>query len=108
MTSRFTIETSIVSPARGIGTVSAPAAANETANSSRATAGCAIRIGDSRHCRTVQCRAMRALSLLIGVVMTTTSLEAASSLDQRIDDAANKVESRVIDCRRDIHQQPEL
>jgi len=29
-------------------------------------------------------------------------------LDQRIDDAAAKVESKVIDCRRDIHQHPEL
>ena len=32
----------------------------------------------------------------------------AMTLDQRIDDAAAKVESNVIDCRRDIHQHPEL
>jgi amidohydrolase len=32
----------------------------------------------------------------------------AMTLDQRIDDAAAKVESKVIDCRRDIHQHPEL
>ncbi len=31
-----------------------------------------------------------------------------STLDTRIDDAAAKVESKVIDCRRDIHQHPEL
>jgi len=33
---------------------------------------------------------------------------ASPSLDQRIDDAAKNVESKVIDCRRDIHQHPEL
>jgi amidohydrolase len=32
----------------------------------------------------------------------------AMTLDQRIDAAAAKVESKVIDCRRDIHQHPEL
>jgi len=32
----------------------------------------------------------------------------AMTLDQRIDDAAARVESNVIDCRRDIHQHPEL
>jgi len=32
----------------------------------------------------------------------------AMTLDQRIDTAAAKVESAVIDCRRDIHQHPEL
>ncbi|HJW94632.1 MAG TPA: amidohydrolase [Thermoanaerobaculia bacterium] len=30
------------------------------------------------------------------------------TLSQRIDEAAAKVESKVIDCRRDIHQHPEL
>ncbi|MEK6373393.1 MAG: amidohydrolase [Acidobacteriota bacterium] len=37
----------------------------------------------------------------------TSSLSAAT-LDQRIDAAAAKVESKVIECRRDIHQHPEL
>lgn len=32
----------------------------------------------------------------------------AATLDQRIDDAAKSVESRVIEYRRDIHQHPEL
>jgi amidohydrolase len=32
----------------------------------------------------------------------------AMSLDQQIDQAAKAVESKVIDCRRDIHQHPEL
>jgi amidohydrolase len=32
----------------------------------------------------------------------------STTLDQRIDAAAAKVESKVIDCRRDIHQHPEL
>src|SRR6185295_4849404 len=49
----------------------------------------------------------RLLTLLIGVLMSIT-VEAESSLDKRIDDAAAKVESKVIDCRRDIHQHPEL
>ena len=38
--------------------------------------------------------------------MTTTS--SADTLDQLIDDAAKKVEARVIETRRDIHQNPEL
>jgi amidohydrolase len=51
---------------------------------------------------------MRALlTLLIGVIMTTT-VAAAPSLDNRIDESAAKVESKVIDCRRDIHEHPEL
>ena len=33
---------------------------------------------------------------------------AATTLDQRIDDAAKNVEPKVIECRRDIHQHPEL
>src|SRR5436305_4259083 len=36
------------------------------------------------------------------------TLLLAMTLDQRIDTAAAKVESSVIDCRRDIHQHPEL
>ena len=39
-------------------------------------------------------------TLLIGVTMTTT-VEADPSLDKRIDDAASRVESKVIACRRD-------
>ena len=38
----------------------------------------------------------------------TTLAAADSSLDKKIDDAAARVESKVIDCRRDIHQHPEL
>jgi amidohydrolase len=38
----------------------------------------------------------------------SVTADAATSLDQRIDDAATKVESKVIDCRRDIHEHPEL
>jgi len=38
----------------------------------------------------------------------TTLATADPSLDKKIDDAAAKVESKVIDCRRDIHQHPEL
>src|ERR1044072_6956095 len=36
------------------------------------------------------------------------TLLLAMTLDTRIDEAAAKVESKVIDCRRDIHQHPEL
>jgi len=39
--------------------------------------------------------------------MTATTLTAAT-LDQRIDEAAKRVESEVIATRRDIHQHPEL
>jgi amidohydrolase len=46
------------------------------------------------------------MMLAIGVIMTT--LAASATLDQRIDDAAKHVESKVIECRRDIHQHPEL
>jgi len=49
---------------------------------------------------------MRTL-IAIGVLMTTTTLSAAS-LDQRIDDEAKRVTPSVIECRRDIHQHPEL
>ena len=38
----------------------------------------------------------------------SATLDAATTLDQRIDDAAKKVESKVIACRRDIHEHPEL
>ncbi|HEY6894403.1 MAG TPA: amidohydrolase [Rhodanobacteraceae bacterium] len=39
--------------------------------------------------------------------MTATAISAAT-LDQRIDEAAKRVEPAVIACRRDIHQHPEL
>ncbi|MDP9362203.1 MAG: amidohydrolase [Acidobacteriota bacterium] len=38
----------------------------------------------------------------------SATLDAATSLDHRIDDAAKRVEAKVIACRRDIHQHPEL
>ncbi|HKB78796.1 MAG TPA: amidohydrolase [Thermoanaerobaculia bacterium] len=47
------------------------------------------------------------LVVLMGVLMTATTLTAAT-LDQRIDEAAKRVESEVIATRRDIHQHPEL
>ncbi len=40
------------------------------------------------------------------IAMSVTA--APPTLDQRIDDAAKKVESSVIACRRDIHEHPEL
>src|SRR5512142_2385126 len=49
---------------------------------------------------------MRTL-VLLGALMTALSSSAAT-IDQRIDDAAKKVEPSVIACRRDIHQHPEL
>src|SRR5229473_644469 len=49
---------------------------------------------------------MKALTL-IGALIMTTAAEAAT-LDQRIDEASRKLESKVIECRRDIHQHPEL
>ncbi|HLJ74958.1 MAG TPA: amidohydrolase [Thermoanaerobaculia bacterium] len=39
--------------------------------------------------------------------MTATTISAAT-LEQRIDEAAKRVEPSVIECRRDIHQHPEL
>ncbi len=45
---------------------------------------------------------------LVFLTMTTTLTASAATLDQRIDDAAKKVEPKVIACRRDIHQHPEL
>src|SRR5687768_13768500 len=52
---------------------------------------------------------IRATSVLLitGALMTTTA-EAATSLDRRIQDAAARVEQKVIACRRDIHENPEL
>jgi amidohydrolase len=44
---------------------------------------------------------------IIGALIMTTAAEAAT-LDQRIDEASRKLESKVIECRRDIHQHPEL
>jgi len=52
---------------------------------------------------------MRFLAILALEVLMSVTLDAATTtIDQRIDDAARKVESKVIDCRRDIHQHPEL
>ena len=41
------------------------------------------------------------MTILMAVAISTT-------LDQRIDEAAKSVASKVIECRRDIHQHPEL
>ena len=46
------------------------------------------------------------LAIALGVLMSTVA--ATPSLDQRIDDAAARVEQKVIACRRDIHEHPEL
>jgi amidohydrolase len=52
---------------------------------------------------------MRFLAILALEVLMSATLDAATTtLDQRIDTASKKVESKVIDCRRDIHQHPEL
>jgi metal-dependent amidase/aminoacylase/carboxypeptidase family protein len=48
------------------------------------------------------------LLTLILMEASMTIAQAAPSLDTRIDEAAKKVEARVIECRRDIHQHPEL
>jgi amidohydrolase len=40
------------------------------------------------------------------ILMAAVAVSAA--LDQRIDEAARKVEPAVVECRRDIHQHPEL
>jgi amidohydrolase len=53
-------------------------------------------------------RLMRLLAILALEVLMSATLDAAITLDQRIDDASKKVESKVIACRRDIHQHPEL
>jgi amidohydrolase len=51
---------------------------------------------------------MRLLAILAMEVLMTATLDAATTLDQRIDDAAKNVEAKVIACRRDIHEHPEL
>ena len=43
----------------------------------------------------------------MGALVAATTL-SATTLDQRIDEAAKRVEPSVIECRRDIHQHPEL
>src|SRR5437867_11107853 len=40
--------------------------------------------------------------------MIVMAVAMSAALDQRIDEAAKKVEPSVIECRRDIHQHPEL
>src|SRR5688500_885454 len=44
--------------------------------------------------------------ILTGVAMTTA--QAATPLDRRIEEAAARIEQKVIADRRDIHQNPEL
>ncbi len=51
---------------------------------------------------------MRLLAIVALEVLMSATLDAATSLDHRIDDAAKRVEAKVIACRRDIHQHPEL
>jgi amidohydrolase len=51
------------------------------------------------------------LKTFVLLMLMTTTISAATpakSMDQRIDAAAAKVESKVIETRRDIHQHPEL
>jgi len=52
------------------------------------------------------------LKIFLGAILMTTTLSAATtpakSMDQRLDAAAASVESKVIECRRDIHRHPEL
>src|SRR5258706_12059437 len=54
----------------------------------------------------------RVRNAILLLTMTTTLAASAATpaqrIDQRIDDAAKKVEPKVIECRRDIHQHPEL
>ncbi|PYQ58608.1 MAG: amidohydrolase [Acidobacteria bacterium] len=40
--------------------------------------------------------------------MIIMAVAVSTALDQRIDEAAKKVEPSVVECRRDIHQHPEL
>src|SRR5438132_13764785 len=40
--------------------------------------------------------------------MILMAIAVSTTLDHRIDEAAKKVEPKVIECRRDIHQYPEL
>ena len=51
---------------------------------------------------------MRWLAIVALEVLMSATLDAATTLDQRIDAAAKGVEPKVIACRRDIHQHPEL
>jgi amidohydrolase len=51
---------------------------------------------------------MRLLAILALEVLMSATLDAATTLDQRIDSASKKVEAKVIACRRDIHEHPEL
>src|SRR5687767_13636292 len=46
--------------------------------------------------------------LLLALEVTMSTAAMAATLDKRIDDAAARVESSVIACRRDIHEHPEL
>src|SRR6266550_8635597 len=45
---------------------------------------------------------------LLALVISMTSTISTATLDQKIDAAAAAVEPKVIECRRDIHQHPEL
>src|SRR5213076_1364775 len=40
--------------------------------------------------------------------MIMAAVAVSAALDQRIDEAAKRVEPAVVECRRDIHQHPEL
>jgi amidohydrolase len=44
----------------------------------------------------------------IALLAMSTLSASAATLDQRIDESASKVAPKVIECRRDIHQHPEL
>src|SRR5438128_2005011 len=46
--------------------------------------------------------------ILLSEAFMSTGYAAPPTLDHRIDEAAKRVESKVIECRRDIHQHPEL
>src|SRR5204862_3173344 len=50
------------------------------------------------------------LAIALGVLMSTAAATPSlgQRMDQRIDDAAARVEQKVIACRRDIHEHPEL
>src|SRR5688500_19895058 len=49
-----------------------------------------------------------ALALLLTGVSMTIAAQAATPLDRRIEEAAARIEQKVIADRRDIHQNPEL
>src|SRR5881296_4038407 len=40
--------------------------------------------------------------------MILMAIAVSAAIDQRIDEAAKSVEPKVVECRRDIHQHPEL